>query len=108
MIEAQPDLLSWTPPKAYRGEPPSVSHSETSKAAAEAIKPTTGKLHQRIMEYLERVGNATDEEMQIALEMNPNTQRPRRRELELDGKIKDSGKTRKVKSGQQAVVWIVA
>jgi hypothetical protein len=101
-----PDLFDYTPPP-YRGEPPSVRHSETSKAAAQKIKKAIGPLHKRILAHLEN-GGATDEEMQRDLDMGANTQRPRRRELQLLGKIEDSGQTRLTRAGHSAVVWQIS
>lgn len=96
----QPDLLDWIP--AHQ------RHSQTSRAAAEAIKPKIGPLHVQILDYLEDVRGATDEEMQAGLDMAANTQRPRRRELQNMGLIVDSGRTRATRSGRQAVVWTLA
>lgn len=96
----QPDLLNWIP--AHQ------KHSPTSRAAAEAIKPCTGALHIQILDYLEDMRGATDEEMQAGLDMAANTQRPRRRELQQAGLIVDSGRTRATRSGRQAVVWTLA
>jgi hypothetical protein len=42
--------------------------------------------------------------MQLALGMNPSTQRPRRIELERRGLVVKDG-TRKTSSGRMAVVW---
>lgn len=101
------DLFDYVPPP-YHGEPPAQPHSRTSIAAAESIRTSVGPLHVRILTYLREVahfGGSTDEEMQINLDMGANTQRPRRRELELMGKIEDSGNTRPTKSGREAVVW---
>lgn len=94
----------------YGGGPPAQSHSPTSVAAAESIKCRIGPLHKAIVDFLTGAQNvgATDEELQACLNMNPNTQRPRRRELELSGVIKASGQTRKTKSGRQAVVWVLS
>lgn len=89
----------------YGGEPPSVRHSETSQAAASGIKKQVGPLHRRLLAHLEGVSGATDEEMQRDLPMGANTQRPRRRELELMGRIVDSGGRRLTQSRRQAVVW---
>jgi hypothetical protein len=50
----------------------------------------------------------TDEEMQAKTGMNPSTQRPRRCELVEMGKVRDSGSTRRTKSGRKAVVWVIA
>jgi len=49
----------------------------------------------------------TDEEIQRMLKLNPSTQRPRRIELVQAGKVRDSGRTRKTKSGRAATVWEV-
>lgn len=97
----------------FNGNPPSVAHSETSQAAAESIKGKIGPLHARILRYLTNLRlvvdiGATDEEMQRALSMPPNTQRPRRRELQLMGRIVDSGIRRPTSSGRDAVVWKLA
>jgi len=88
--------------------PPYVRHSPTSKQAATDILPKQGTLRHRVYEFLEksRVYGATDEEMQRCLEMPANTQRPRRRELQQQGLIRDSGRTRATESGRQAVVWV--
>lgn len=106
------DLFGWAPPEPqpYRGEPPAQAHSPTSVAAAEKIKKAMGPLHKEIMRHLffDKPNGSTDEEMQFLLNMPANTQRPRRRELELMGRIKDSGITRRTKSGREAVVWRVA
>jgi hypothetical protein len=91
----------------YGDLPPHQRHSETSKAAAESMRYKIGPLHRRIMEFL-RLKGATDEAMQIALDMNPNTQRPRRRELELMGYIVDSGYRTVTLSGREAVIWELA
>jgi hypothetical protein len=96
------------PINAYPNGPPKQSHSRTSKAAAEKIRPGLGKLQKAVHDCLKDdfpLG-LTDEEMQIRLDIGPNTQRPRRRELQLKGIIVDSGNTRSTRSGRQAVVWI--
>lgn len=92
----------------FAGRPPSQRHSETSIAAAVAIKPKVGSLHARVLTYLRDCGPATDEEMQTGIPMGANTQRPRRRELEMGGLIADSGKRRANSSGKMAVVWRIA
>ena len=92
----------------YDGDPPSQRHSRTSRAAAGSIKPRIGPLHRRILDFLDRRGSlgATDEEMQQVLDMAANTQRPRRRELQLAGRVEDSGAERLTKAARRAVVWI--
>jgi hypothetical protein len=87
---------------------PSQRHSPTSIAAAEAAKPTAETYRLAVLLWLRHKGvlGGTDEEIQSALVMNQNTQRPRRVELVRMGLVKDSGRTRPTRSGRQAVVWI--
>jgi hypothetical protein len=106
MRQPQPDLFNHVKPP-YRGEPPAQSHSQTSIAAAASIKKSIGPLHKRILAYL-KSNPSTDEEIMDALDMGGNTERPRRRELELMGRIIDSGKTRLTRSRRLAVVWRLA
>ncbi len=85
---------------------PSVRHSPTSRAAAEAIEPSAATLRGRVLAHIRHVGGCTDDEGMAATGMAGNTWRPRRRELQIAGLVKDSGKTRPTASGRQAVVWI--
>lgn len=87
--------------------PPAQKHSQTSVDAAVSIKPATGALRTKVFDYIRQCGvtGATDEEIQTALGMNPNTQRPRRVELVGLGRIKPSG-TRVTTSGRKAAVWV--
>jgi len=91
-------------------EPPSVRGSETSIAAAKAIESRAGTDRRRVLEFIASRGalGATDEEMQLALAMQGNTQRPRRRELDQAAHIVKSGQKRKTLAGNPAVVWIAA
>ena len=93
---------------------PYQRHSETSREAAEAAKPTASTYRRQVLDYLrirvipcgaDRLPGATDEEMQDDLQLNPSTQRPRRVELVSAGLVRDSGRKRKTKSGRWAVVW---
>ena len=87
---------------------PYQSHSETSRAAAEAIASKAGTIRRVILDFLVGLGDhgATDEEIQTGLVMGANTQRPRRVELVRAGLVVDSGKTRPTLSGKAAVVWV--
>ena len=90
-------------------DPPAQRHSVTSKAAAQAITGVSQRLRDRVYQFIDSKGlyGATDEEIQIALDMNPNTQRPRRCELLERGQIaKIRGLTRKTSSGRAAQVWV--
>jgi hypothetical protein len=89
-------------------DPPCQRHSVTSREAADAIKPDASELRRRVLAYLRGRGEdgATDEEIQEGLPMAQNTERPRRRELELAGLVIDSGRKRRTRSGRNAVVWV--
>jgi hypothetical protein len=90
-------------------EAPAQRHSATSLAAAKSIEPHQSRLHKLVLEKLaqSRFGE-TDESLMQLTGLPANTLRPRRRELQIKGKIKDSGQTRKTASGRQATVWVVA
>ncbi len=91
----------------YGGTPPHVRDSTTSKAAAVRAEPKARTQRQRVYAYLRHAPTgATDEQMQDALAMNPNTQRPRRIELVQAGSVRDSGRRQKTRSNRDAVVWI--
>lgn len=86
---------------------PSQRGSQTSMAAARSIEPQAGTLRGFVLDYLRGKGalGATDEEIQVALHMNPSTQRPRRIELVAKGLVRDSQRTRPTTSGRMATVW---
>ncbi len=89
-------------------KPPSVAGSRTSKAAALSVEPRAGTLRARVLDCIrEQGGNgATDDEVQVWLEMNPSTQRPRRIELRDHGFVVDSGRQRVTRGGEMAAVWV--
>lgn len=84
------------------------SHSDTSFDAACKTAGKSGTLRRSVYELLHERGSygCIDEEIQILLDMNPSTQRPRRVELVDKGLVIDSGKRRPTKAGIGAVVWI--
>ena len=100
--------ITITPALAYAPDPPAQHHSRTSVEAGVAIKPCTGRLRQRVLEYIQSCGpsGATDEECQLALAMPGSTQRPRRWELAQARLITQAG-TRCTTSGRVAQVWAV-
>lgn len=79
-----------------------------SAAAAAAIKPDTSRLRGEVLKFItaQGIAGATDEEIQLALGMSGNTERPRRRELEERGAIRESGAKRPTASGRKAAVWV--
>lgn len=88
--------------------PPSVRGSDTSASAASAIAPVAGRLRKQVYEHLRACGEqgATDEEGIATLGLSPSTYRPRRVECVEAGLVRDSGTTRKTRSGRAAVVWV--
>jgi hypothetical protein len=88
---------------------PPHNGATTSKAAAAAIALSAHSLREAIYTFLSnrRGQGATDEEIQLALGMHANTQRPRRVELVERGIVVDSGRTRPTRSGRRAVVWTI-
>ncbi len=95
------------PPFGRTGAP-HQPHSDTSRAAAEAIVGDLGKLQKVVIDYLRtRPDGATDDEMQLAIPMNPSTQRPRRVELATLEVIEKTGERRSTSSGGKAAVWRV-
>lgn len=91
----------------YGGHPPSVPR-ETSIAAAISIEGSTPTLRAKVLQVIRDAGmlGLTDEQIQMSALMPANTERPRRRELELAGLIRDSGMKAKTVSGRNAVVWV--
>jgi len=97
------------------GEPidapaPSVGQSPTSEAAATKIEHSAETLREMVYSFVRSYGafGATDDEIQRALSMSGDTERPRRWELVNDGRLMDSRRTRKTKRGRDATVWVVA
>lgn len=93
----------------YKGEPPHQAHSDTSTDAADQLPDERRRtLRAAVMAYIahKRADGATDEELQFALSLEGNTERPRRRELQLGGLITDSGQRRLTASNRNAVVWV--
>jgi hypothetical protein len=86
-----------------------VHGSQTSREAAESMADQRATLRQLVYRYIynRKLYGATDEEAQLALGMNPSTQRPRRIELrDRYNLVRDSGDWRYTKSGRRAVVWV--
>lgn len=84
---------------------PHARGSETSLRAAASVVPRAAKtVRAKVLDRL-RACPSTDEELCDALGLGGNTVRPRRRDLETDGIVIDSGKRRPTRSGRLAVVW---
>ncbi len=100
--------------RIHQGEGPNLfslpphSNPTTSREAAEAIAPSVEILREQVRQYLKSQGEegATDLEIQAALGMIGDTERPRRDELVKSFEVRNSGKRRKTKSGRSAIVWV--
>jgi len=86
---------------------PYITGSRTSKAAAEIkeVNAPTARV-QVLTLLLTRTYGLTDHQIQDILQMNPSTERPRRRELQKMALVYDSRKTRETDSGHEATVWV--
>jgi hypothetical protein len=85
---------------------PYQPHSATSRDAAEAARPSAETGRARVLALLSRsLVGLTDEEISTALGMNANTERPRRRELELARLVRAAAQQRRTRSGRFAQVW---
>src|SRR5688572_4929461 len=92
-------------PEIFRDDPPYQRHSPTSAAAAQEVAPDTNRLRRIVLEAIRTNGGLTDEQGMDATGLEGSTYRPRRVELVQRGMVKDSGRTRRVRSGKSAVVW---
>lgn len=80
----------------------------TEKLAGSLAFPHSGTARMRVLRFIVVSGDhgATDEEVQLALDMNPSTERPRRDELARGGWIRRTGRTRPFRSGATGDVWV--
>ncbi len=86
----------------------STEARKRSREAATATKVNAQADRQKVLAFIRGRGvlGATDQEMQVELEMSGNTQRPRRGELVESGHVAEAGMKRKTISGCWATVWI--
>lgn len=104
----------WLEERGWHCHPPGESCVEvghaftgkqtTSASAALFVVPRTGTQRRRVLDYLRAFGPATDPEIQEALGMVPNTERPRRVELVTGRLVRDSGQV-KVHHGREHILW---
>jgi len=89
-------------------ETPFQPHSDTSREAAELIEPDAATLRGQVLGFIRLCGSrgATDDEIQVGLDMNPSTERPRRVELWNANLIERTDARRPTRSGRQAAVWM--
>lgn len=83
------------------------NHPDTSQEAAQTVLPRTGTQRRRVYDFIADRGDfgATDLEVQRRLDMDGNTERPRRVELVDAGLVVDSGR-RTVVDGRRMIVWV--
>lgn len=100
MIE-QLDLLAWQP--RYPNVP-GHKREDTSRAAAEAMRPKAGILRDKVLACL-RKQPMTADECADTLRETVLTIRPRLSELRALDLIIDTGDRRQNDSGRNAIVW---
>lgn len=93
----------------YPNHAGAVRHSETSKAAAEAIEPVRETIAAKVLKYVAmREDGATSSEVCVGLNIRINTVTARLAELQVTGAVKDSGLTRPCPSSGHAKTVYVA
>ena len=87
--------------------PPSVAR-DTSRDAAEAIRPRTAALRARVREAIVSAGarGQTCDECEIRLGLSHQTCSPRILELSRVGAVVDTGMRRLTRGHRQAIVWV--
>jgi len=92
----------------FDADPPAQAHSDTSRDAAEAVRPDANRLRSVVYAAIRGAGpdGLTDEEGIGRTGLSPSTYRPRRVELVAGGMVRESGRTRKTASGRKAAVWV--
>lgn len=80
----------------------------TQEQAAARVLPHTGTQRRRVYDILLEVGSdgLTDDEISFVLDLSLNSVRPRRGELESDGLVAASGRTRANRTGGEMIVWV--
>ncbi len=79
---------------------------ETSIIAARSVTESADQMRSRVLVAIREAGGATCDEVEVSLEMKHQTASARIRELQLEGRVRDSGTRRKTRSGRPAVVWV--
>lgn len=81
---------------------------DTAVEAAKLIHPHLGVIQLMVLQYAIKRGSDgfTDQDLCDYYDNHGSTYRSRRSELTAEGLVVDSGRTRRLKSGRNAVVWI--
>lgn len=96
-----PDLFTYP-------QHPGWKRTDTSLAAATAVKFTANTLRASVLHALRAYGNMTADECAELLRADKLSIRPRFSELHNMGKIRDTGDRKKNASGRSAIVWRIA
>lgn len=90
------------------GKLPHKRGSATSRMAAQTAKPFACKQLVRVLEFFvsRKDDGATDEEVQLGLSLNGDSQRPRRTWLSDHGYLSESKNMRMTTKGRPAVVRV--
>lgn len=101
--EALPD-----PERNARGRTHRDGHP-TERAAALAAYPRTGTQRRLILDAIAASGDRgmTHDELALIPDVSDRAHRTRRKELEKDGWVRDSGRTRETITSTDAVVWVL-
>jgi len=90
----------------YPNTPGHKGPAETSRAAADAIKPKVLTIRESVLAAITLWGPMTADEIASRLRLSILAVRPRCSELCKLGVIQDSGERRLNASGIRAVVWV--
>lgn len=84
------------------------SSRETSAQAHQKIQPHAERIADRILRFLHECGadGATDDEIQVALRICGDTERPSRGRLYRAGLICNTTQKRSTRKGRAAAVWV--
>jgi predicted ArsR family transcriptional regulator len=99
------DLFTYA--ESYPKEP-GWKARETSRDAAESVRPKAKRLQQFCIDALRKHGPLTADECADRLQIDKLSIRPRFSELAALGKVFDTGHRRLNESGKRAVVWGLA
>jgi hypothetical protein len=99
--------MSKYPKKLYRGLPPHVAHSDTSRAAALAQLGRATREHKRIYKHVKQAGaqGKTCDEVEEELKLRHQTASARLRELTIMGKLAIDDLKRPTRTGNPAHVY---
>jgi predicted ArsR family transcriptional regulator len=89
-------LLDWVP---HNG-------TDTSRDAAESMRPHVSHIEERLMKFITYYGSATCDEVEVNMTITHQTASARLKGLADKGLIKDSGARRPTRRGRAARVYV--